>query len=112
MTHESHPIRNQSGLTVVEARSAGFDLSAASELTGLDQEFILEIVGARLAPAVNPQPVLDERGICRLRQIAELRDHRHLNLRTVKLTLDLMDRLEAAEEELRVLGERAFVGVE
>lgn len=88
----------------------GFNLSAVSEMTGLHQEFILEIVRARLVRAAEPaEPTFDEHGLCRLRQIADLHQRQGLNLRTVKLIVRLMDHLERAEQELRALRDRSSV---
>lgn len=88
----------------------GFSLSTASELTGLHPEFIEEILRASFVHAADPAgTVFDERGLCRLRQIADLHHRQGLNLRTVKLIVDLLDRLEDAEVELRALRERIEV---
>ena len=51
--------------------------------------------------------MFDESGLCRLRQIADLHQRQGLNLRTVKLIVRLLDRLERAEGELRALRDLA-----
>lgn len=94
-------------LTIIDPGARRFFLAEVCELTGLHREFVLEIVSARLVRAVDPdEPAFDESGLCRLRQIAEMRHHQQLNLRTVRLIVQLLDRLERAEAELRVLRER------
>ncbi|MEX2580011.1 MAG: chaperone modulator CbpM [Verrucomicrobiales bacterium] len=91
-----------------------FDLTTLSELTGLHEELIVEFARAHLVQTANrwedtaaeERPVFDERGLMRLRQIAELRDNQHVSLRTLRLVVHLLDRLEAAETELRTLKEQ------
>lgn len=106
MNPESEPAAADEcrSLTITSVQSAGFDLAAVSELSGLHREFILEIVRADLVrPAEADGPVFDESGLCRLRQIADLRERQGLNLKTVKLIVTLLNQLERSERELRTL---------
>ncbi|MFT5467033.1 MAG: hypothetical protein ACI8UO_002136 [Verrucomicrobiales bacterium] len=112
MTPDRNPADDECrSLTVTAVHSVGgFDLAAVSELSGLHQEFILEIVRARLVRADEPaEPIFDEHGLCRLRQIADLHHRQGLNLRTVKLIVRLLDQLERTEQELRALRDQATV---
>mgnify|MGYP005710500403 CR=1 FL=1 len=100
--------KNSLVLTVEHAEV--FDLATASDLTGLHQEMILEFCRSSLVPLAAEtatEPSFDERGICRLRQIAELRNRQNVNLRTVRLIVRLLYRLENAETELRFLREHS-----
>lgn len=105
MTTHRYPIAT----TTVESRF--ISLTRASELTGLHPEMILEFVRAGLVPLAAPHPRsgtqdgLDESALGRLHQIADLRDDQ-VNLRTVRYIMRLLDRLETAEHELRILRER------
>jgi len=87
-----------------------FDLAAAAELSGIHPEMILEFTRARLirfsplAPSGSPH--FDNRALFRLRQIQSLRHDRAMSLRSIRLVVDLLDRLDAAEAQLRSLRER------
>jgi|GEM_PF-3368444 len=91
-----------------------FDLKSLSELTGMHEELILEFAQAHLvepAEAWDPSdedaaPLFNERGLIRLRQIAELRENQEVSLGTLRLIVCMLERLEAAETELRALKER------
>ncbi len=88
-----------------------FDLPAAAELSGMHPEMILEFHRAHVVAVVRMdvggRPCFDLRGVLRLRQIAVLREEGQMTLRTIRYVVGLIDRLEAAESELRVLRERA-----
>ncbi|NNC90115.1 MAG: hypothetical protein HKN82_16780 [Akkermansiaceae bacterium] len=86
-------------------------LDVAAELTGMHPEMILEFVRAEFvhvefgAEGSDDRPSFDESALVRLRQIEQLR-HEHVNLRTVRYILQLLDQLDEAEQELRALRER------
>lgn len=84
------------------------DLEAAAELCGMHPEMILEFARADVIQMSHEGEFyhLDSRAIHRLRQIAVLREERGLSLRSIRFVMELMERLDAAEGELRVLRER------
>jgi len=93
-------------VSAAQGEATTFDLAALSELTGLQQDMIRELAQARLVDPVDPDGLsFDERGLLRLRQIAALSRDRAVNLRTLRLFVDLLDRLEAAQSEMRRLRE-------
>jgi hypothetical protein len=71
---------------------------------------ILEFIRADLihvhARGPEGSPRFDEYEITRLRHIEYLRRHERLSLHTVCYIVRLLDRLDAAERELRTLRER------
>jgi len=95
-------------------------LDAASKLTGMHPQMVIEFVRASLVvpsstsrPAGDPDaesepaaPAFDAAALYRLRQIEHLRTHHQAHLRTIRLVLGLLDRAEAAERELRHLRDR------
>lgn len=87
-----------------------FDLDRAAELSGMHPEMILEFVRAEVVRAAGRDqrggPSFDESEIVRLRQIEHLRQREQVSLRTICQIVRLLDRLEAAELELRLLRER------
>lgn len=90
--------------------SHGFlDLQAASAISGMHPDMILEFVRARLVVSARRDrggnPYFDDQGIYRLKQIEQLQ-REQATARTIRLILDLMTRLDAAESELRTLRER------
>jgi len=87
-------------------------LDSASRETGLHQDLIVELTRAHLVDCDAKGPgetelFFDQHALLRLRQIAELRERQHVNLRTIKLIVQLMDRLEHAENELRFFREQS-----
>jgi DNA-binding transcriptional MerR regulator len=100
--------------TIVPTRTGsagGFvDLDMASELSGVHPEMILEFTRARMVSVSRQDesgnPYFDDEAIYRLRHIEHLRNQEGVQMRTIRLILDLMDRAEAAERELRWLRER------
>ena len=86
------------------------DLEMASELSGVHPEMILEFTRARMVPVSwqdwSGNPYFDDEAIYRLRQIDRLRTRERVQMRTIRLILELMDRAETAERELRWLRER------
>lgn len=89
-----------------EPRTVGIDLRAASRLTGLHHELILEFTRASWitvsAATLNAdEPIFDEHGLRRLRQIAELHSQQRMSFRMVRRIVGLLDRLDEAERELR-----------
>lgn len=85
-----------------------FDLDAAAELSGMHPEMILEFCRAHVVALRNPgdHPRFDNRGIHRLRLIETLRQERSMSLRSIRFVVELMEKLDAAESELRTLRER------
>lgn len=88
----------------------GFDLDTAAELSGMHPEMILEFhrsgVVARTGSADGSALRFGVRDVLRLRQIEALRHEGQMSVRAIRLVVTLMDRLESAEAELRVLRER------
>lgn len=84
------------------------DLTRAADLCDMHPEMILEYARAHVVSLVQQGELfhLDSRAIHRLRQIAVLREERGMSLRTIRFVMELMERLDAAERELRVLRER------
>ncbi|WP_035614405.1 chaperone modulator CbpM [Haloferula sp. BvORR071] len=84
------------------------DLEAAAELCGMHPEMILEYARADVIELRREGELyhLDCHAIHRLRQIAVLREERSMSLRSIRFVMDLMERLDSAEQELRVLRER------
>jgi DNA-binding transcriptional MerR regulator len=84
-----------------------FDLAAAAELSGMHPEMILEFTRARLIRFTPPEPGgaprFDNRAILRLRQIQSLRHERAMSLRSIRLVVGLLERLDAAEAQVRSL---------
>ncbi|MGK0190214.1 MAG: hypothetical protein ACI9R3_006036 [Verrucomicrobiales bacterium] len=98
-------------LIAAEIRTeTAFDLDQTAELSGMHPEMILEFARAELihisAGDPDSAPCFDQFAIARLRQIEHFRRHEKLNLRTVRYIVHLLDRLEAADSELRTLRER------
>jgi hypothetical protein len=84
------------------------DLDTASELSGLHRDLILEFARAEWIACrhPHPHPMFDEHAIYRLRQIDHLRRSPGVTMRTVRLIVELQNRVERAEAELRHLRER------
>ena len=86
------------------------DLETAARLCGLPAEMILEFSRTRVISVTRgggPEaPVFDTVCLHRLRQIEALHHEWSMAPRSIGLVMDLFDRLEAAERELRVLRER------
>jgi MerR HTH family regulatory protein len=89
-----------------------YDLEAAAELSGLHPGIILELVRSRVLTRIHDRstdsPRFDARAIYRLRQIGVLREERTLSMHSVRFVIDLIERLEAAELELRALREKSL----
>ena len=87
------------------------DLETAAALSGMPPEWILKLHGWRLTGiAVTPDPSrveFDLSSILRLRRIESLRQDCRLGTESLRLVAELLDRLEAAELELRILREKA-----
>ncbi|QJE95082.1 chaperone modulator CbpM [Luteolibacter luteus] len=85
-----------------------FDLDAAAELSGMHPEMILEFCRAHVVALRHQEdsPQFDNRGIHRLRLIETLRHDRGMSLRSIRFVVELMERLDTAETELRTLRER------
>ena len=100
----------QTLVVVSEDPECQFSLERAAELSGMHPEMILEFTRAEIVRTVgeNPDgsPRFDESEILRLRQIEYLRTDEGVSLRTIRYILSILDRLEAAEHELRLLRER------
>ncbi len=101
-------------LTIIPTQSEaspGFvDLDAASRLSGMHPEMILEVTRARLVVVAHKDregnPYFDDAAIYRLRQIEHLRNQQRVQMRTIRLIIQLMDRAESAEREVRWLREQ------
>jgi hypothetical protein len=103
--------RSDESLSFPHAAAAAdevFDLDAAAELSGMHPEMILEFCRADVVALRHhgADPKFDNRGIHRLRLIETLRQERGMSLRSIRFVVELMERLDAAETELRVLRER------
>jgi hypothetical protein len=113
MKTKSEPAHSMS-LVVCRSQSQRFhshDLLTTSRLTGLHEGLIVEfarggLVSVSAEPNGSNEPRFDEKALCRLRQIAQLHQQQKVNLRTIKLIVRLLDRLEEAEKELRILREQ------
>jgi DNA-binding transcriptional MerR regulator len=88
------------------------DLESAAELCGMHPEMILEFARAHVIHLSREGEFyhLDSRAVHRLRQIAVLREERGMSLRSIRFVMELMERLDAAEQELRGLRERVGAG--
>ena len=91
--------------------SRGFvDLASASELSGMHPEMIIEVTRANLVLVARKDragnPYFDDEAIYRLRRIEHLRSEQRAHMRTIRLIMELMDRAESAERQLRWLRER------
>ncbi|MCW1916214.1 hypothetical protein OJ996_21670 [Luteolibacter sp. GHJ8] len=84
------------------------DLERAAELCDMHPEMILEYARAQVVSLVREGELyhLDSRAIHRLRQIAVLREERGMSLRSIRFVMELLERLDSAEHELRVLRDR------
>ena len=84
------------------------DLDTVADLSGLHPEMIEEFVRADVVSGFLYRGAVyfDENGLYRLRQIRALHIDSGLNIRTVRLIIDLIDRLEYAENEVHRLRER------
>jgi hypothetical protein len=86
------------------------DLEAAARLCGLPAELILEFSRTRVISVVRGDdpaaPAFDTVCLHRLRQIETLHRDWSMAPRSIGFVMDLFDRLEAAERELRKLRER------
>lgn len=88
------------------------DLESAAELCGMHPEMILEFARAHVIRMSRDGEFyhLDSRAIHRLRQIAVLREERGMSLCSIRFVMELMERLDVAEGELRTLRERVAAG--
>jgi DNA-binding transcriptional MerR regulator len=97
-------------VVVSEDPECRFNLERAAELSGMHPEMILEFTRAEIIHTTGQDPDgsprFDETEIVRLRQIEYLRAIEGASLRTIRYILALLDRLEAAEHELRLLREQ------
>lgn len=97
-------------LASTEVSHGLIDLDAASELSGMHPEMIEEVARAELIVVSHHDrsgnPYFDDKAIYRLRQIERLRNEHRAHMRTIRLIVQLLDRTEAAEYELRRLRER------
>ena len=86
------------------------DLETAARLCGLPTEMILEFSRTQIISVVrtgdSDSPSFDTVCLHRLRQIETLHHEWSMAPRSIGFVLDLFDRLEAAERELRTLRER------
>jgi hypothetical protein len=86
------------------------DLETAARLCGLPAEMILEFSRTQVISVVRSgeadAPAFDTVCLHRLRQIETLHHEWSMAPRSIRFVMDLFDRLEAAERELRVLRER------
>ena len=86
------------------------DLETAARLCGLPTEMILEFSRTQVISVSGggggSAPVFDSVCIHRLRRIESLHHEWSMAPRSIGFVMDLFDRLEAAERELRVLRER------
>lgn len=86
------------------------DLETAARLCGLPTEMILEFSRTQIISVVrtgdSDSPAFDTVCLHRLRQIETLHHEWSMAPRSIGFVMDLFDRLEAAERELRVLRER------
>ncbi len=96
-------------VVVSENPECRFSLERAAELSGMHPEMILEFTRAEVVHTVGEDPDgsphFDETEIVRLRQIECLRGDEGVSLRTIRHILALLDRLDAAEREARLLRE-------
>lgn len=97
-------------ITSGESGPERFNLEESARLTGMHREMILTFLEGRyVQPACTDdegRPYFDHGGLLRLRRIEQLRSAWGIDLRVLPKVVGLLDRLEAAEEELRVLRER------
>ena len=104
--HDDHP----SSFPVADDLET-YDLERAAEVSGMNPGIILELVESRVVSFIHTagpdSPIFDSRAIYRLRQIAVLREDSTLHMHSVCLIIGLMERLEAAERELRALREKS-----
>ena len=86
------------------------DLETAARLCGLPAEMILEFSRTRVIRVVHggdpATPAFDAVCLHRLRRIETLHHEWSMAPHSIGFVMDLFDRLEAAERELRVLRER------
>jgi len=86
------------------------DLETAARLSGLPSEMILEFSRTQVISVVrsgnSDSPAFDAVCLHRLRQIETLHHEWSMAPRSIGFVMDLFDRLEAAERELRLLRER------
>lgn len=85
-------------------------LSHAADMSGLHPEMILEFVRAEVINVSSHDgsgvPLFRNHHITRLRKIQHLRFVERVKFRTIRYLMKLLDRLEAAEQELRTLREK------
>ncbi|MEK7951267.1 chaperone modulator CbpM [Luteolibacter soli] len=86
------------------------DLETAARLCGLPTEMILEFSRTQVISVVRSSdpdaPEFDTVCLHRLRQIETLHHEWSMAPRSIGFVMDLFDRLEAAERELRAMRER------
>jgi hypothetical protein len=86
------------------------DLETAARLCGLPAEMILEFSRTQVISVTRgggeDGPVFDTVCLHRLRRIESLHHEWSMTPRSIGFVMDLFDRLDAAERELRVLRER------
>ena len=103
---------SKTSLTIVTADASReyVSLQNASELSGMHPEMILEVIRGKLIRTVHEDDrgnlFFDAEAIYRLRQIEYLRTQQQTHMRTIRMIIQLLDRAEAAEKELRWLRQR------
>lgn len=88
--------------------NGGMDIDDLSRLCGMGRNEILEFSRLRFVSLQSSGGRIraDVHTLRRLRHICTLRDDHEMNVPAIGYVLGLMDRLEAAEHELRILRER------
>ncbi|MCW1925652.1 chaperone modulator CbpM [Luteolibacter arcticus] len=86
------------------------DLEAASRLCGLPSEMIVEFTRTKVISVVRggePESLaFDSVCLHRLRKIEALHHDLSMTPKSIHFVMDLLDRLESAERELRMMRER------
>jgi DNA-binding transcriptional MerR regulator len=85
------------------------DLDEASRLSNLHVEMIETFLQGSLVKGFSDEHgniYFDQAGISRLRQIAHLRQDKHINFHTIRYITKLLDELDARDQELHILREQ------
>ncbi|HUF60654.1 MAG TPA: chaperone modulator CbpM [Verrucomicrobiales bacterium] len=105
--------RNRSQIVVRVERSttAGYcDLAGAAELSGLHPDLIRDLCRAGFVETRvsddEEQWYFDDHALYMLRRVHEWREHKGINLRGIRLILELFREMDRMEREIRFLRDR------
>ncbi len=103
--------RSQIVVRVERSAAAGFcDLSRAAELSGLHPDLIQDLCRAGFVETRvsenEDEWLFDDHALYLLRRVHEMREQKGINLRGIRLILELFREMDEMEREIRFLRDR------